>query len=65
MAGHREPAPPSKFSNEGGFRKSVFKGIVEFFNSTILAYLYPFGGVCLRVRAITSIAVALIAIWPW
>src|SRR5438270_1796503 len=28
VAGQREPAPPSKFSNEGGFRNSVFKGIV-------------------------------------
>jgi hypothetical protein len=27
VAGQREPAPPSKFSKEGGFRKSVFRGI--------------------------------------
>src|SRR5215472_4824927 len=27
VAGHREEAPPSKFSNEGGLRKSVFRGI--------------------------------------
>src|SRR6185437_5634617 len=27
VAGQRELAPPSKFSNEGGFRKSVFRGI--------------------------------------
>src|ERR1041385_6457363 len=27
VAGQREPAPPSKFSKEGGFRNSVFKGI--------------------------------------
>src|SRR5258708_20798524 len=28
VAGQREPAPPSKFSNEGGFKNSVFKGIL-------------------------------------
>src|SRR5208337_906010 len=28
VAGQREPAPPSKFSKEGGFRNSVFKGIL-------------------------------------
>src|SRR5262249_18107461 len=27
VAGHRELAPPSKFSNEGGFKNSVFRGI--------------------------------------
>src|SRR5438270_11792808 len=27
VAGQREPAPPSKFSKEGGFKNSVFKGI--------------------------------------
>src|SRR5581483_6118834 len=27
VAGQRELAPPSKFSNEGGFRRSVFRGI--------------------------------------
>src|SRR5258708_30052465 len=27
VAGQREPAPPSKFSNEGGFKNSVFRGI--------------------------------------
>src|SRR5437762_11150663 len=27
VAGQREPAPPSKFSNEGGFRNSVLRGI--------------------------------------
>jgi hypothetical protein len=27
VAGQRELAPPSKFSKEGGFRKSVFKGM--------------------------------------
>src|SRR5215467_15158610 len=27
VAGQRELAPPSKFSNEGGFKNSVFKGI--------------------------------------
>jgi hypothetical protein len=27
VAGQREPAPPSKFSNDGGFKNSVFKGI--------------------------------------
>src|SRR5208283_2762554 len=27
VAGQRELAPPSKFSNEGGFRNSVFRGI--------------------------------------
>src|SRR5271166_2360311 len=27
VAGQREPAPPSKFSNEGGFKNSVFNGI--------------------------------------
>src|ERR1035438_2130172 len=34
VAGQREPAPPSKFSKEGGFRNSVFKGImsVSYFN---------------------------------
>ena len=29
VAGQRELAPPSKFSNEGGFRKSVFSGILS------------------------------------
>src|SRR5258708_40107849 len=29
VAGQREPAPPSKFSKEGGFKNSVFKGISE------------------------------------
>src|ERR1700678_2015675 len=29
VAGHRELAPPSNFSNEGGFRKSVFK-VIDF-----------------------------------
>src|SRR5580700_6356379 len=28
VAGQREPAPPSKFSKEGGFKNSVFKGII-------------------------------------
>src|SRR5208282_729065 len=28
VAGQREPAPPSKFSNEGGFKNSVFNGIL-------------------------------------
>src|SRR5258708_10389752 len=28
VAGQREPAPPSKFSKEGGFKNSVFKGIL-------------------------------------
>src|SRR5215475_2746418 len=27
VAGQRDPAPPSKFSKEGGFKNSVFKGI--------------------------------------
>src|SRR6201993_3999897 len=30
VAGQREPAPPSKFSNEGGLRNRVFRGIVGF-----------------------------------
>src|SRR5450432_2448169 len=29
VAGQRDPAPPSKFSKEGGFKNSVFKGISE------------------------------------
>jgi hypothetical protein len=28
VAGQRELAPPSKFSKEGGFRKSVFRGFI-------------------------------------
>src|SRR5579859_4780424 len=28
VAGQRELAPPSKFSNDGGFRNNVFKGIL-------------------------------------
>src|SRR5438270_4997969 len=35
VAGQREPAPPSKFSKDGGFRNSVFKGIGV---SVILAF---------------------------
>src|SRR3954462_14706999 len=35
VAGQRELAPPSKFSNDGGFRNSVFKGIRKWFNSNI------------------------------
>jgi hypothetical protein len=27
VAGQRELAPPSKFSNDGGFKNNVFKGI--------------------------------------
>jgi hypothetical protein len=27
VAGQRELAPPSKFSNDGGFRNSVFNGM--------------------------------------
>src|SRR5690348_17016429 len=27
VAGQREPAPPSKFSNDGGFRNRVFSGM--------------------------------------
>jgi len=27
VAGQRELAPPSKFSNDGGFKKSVFNGM--------------------------------------
>src|ERR1700758_2221826 len=30
VAGQRDPAPPSKFSNEGGFRNRVFRGIWVF-----------------------------------
>jgi hypothetical protein len=37
VAGQREPAPPSKFSNEGGFRNSVFKGIGVILYSNIPA----------------------------
>src|SRR6266436_7963661 len=28
VAGQREPAPPSKFSKEGGFKNRVFNGIL-------------------------------------
>src|SRR5436305_12674016 len=38
VAGQREPAPPSKFSNEGGFKNSVFKGIVECVSILALEY---------------------------
>src|SRR5271167_1838377 len=37
VAGQREPAPPSKFSNEGGFKNSVFNGIL---GASILALLH-------------------------
>src|SRR5689334_14405243 len=30
VAGQRELAPPSKFSNEGGFRNRVFNGMLQF-----------------------------------
>ncbi len=35
VAGQREPAPPSKFSNEGGFRNSVLRGITRNFDTNI------------------------------
>src|SRR5208337_97002 len=37
VAGQREPAPPSKFSNEGGFKNSVFNGISVSLYFSILA----------------------------
>src|SRR5271170_5961731 len=36
VAGQREPAPPSKFSNDGGFRNSVFNGILGISILTLL-----------------------------
>ena len=36
VAGQREPAPPSKFSNEGGFKNSVFDGILGISILTLL-----------------------------
>jgi hypothetical protein len=36
VAGQRELAPPSKFSNDGGFRNNVFNGISGYIN--ILCY---------------------------
>src|SRR5260370_6731895 len=35
VAGQRELAPPSKFSNDGGFTKSVFNGICSEFYKNI------------------------------
>jgi len=35
VAGQRELAPPSKFSNEGGLRKSVFSGMA-------ISFILPF-----------------------
>src|SRR3954471_10557996 len=42
VAGQREPAPPSKFSNDGGFRNNVFKGIRSAINSNISRPLFFF-----------------------
>src|SRR5215472_8721086 len=49
VAGQRELAPPSKFSNDGGFRNNVFKGICPAF------ILTPFVEANLkRIQAVTS-----------
>src|ERR1700733_6997903 len=54
VAGQREPAPPSKFSKEGGFKNSVFKGIIVilYFNTpgtalTLIRRYYSGTSLCL------------------
>src|ERR1051326_7350086 len=49
VAGQRELAPPSKFSNDGGFRNNVFKGIF-----VQRLYYHPFRRANLnRIQAVT------------
>src|SRR5215467_13158701 len=44
VAGQRELAPPSKFSNDGGFRNNVFNGMyLRFYTTTRPCYLNRIG----------------------
>src|SRR5215471_361741 len=52
VAGHQDPAPPSKFSKDGGFKNSVFKGI--FVSNLYYHPLYNFGRWRLHDRVTVS-----------